>query len=648
MNYILSFVYLFASLIFSYGLGRFILQKIHSKHVYFSKIIVSGYLYLFAIQWFVGFPSQVLHASWQIYYTMLSIVYLLHVLLLLYYWRKQIMHSKPFHMVKKHFAQYWFIYILVITFSFMSMTSQFSYFQHSYDDYFYLGSTVQEMGVSSLANIDFYTGMPMQSDIIRLLNTFSLQYGFMAQTFHIDPVAFMRFAAVIQNYIIVFMAYHALLSQIEKKEDGVQYHLALITIFLVPSAYLVTNNYISTYDDWQFNNAIWYGSSIVRLIGLPVLLMFGKACAERLNWRNIIWIGLLCVAFISLSTIAIPFIILSIIIMFLYWLYRLLKQTYPLRCNWYFGLTLAFIFIIFVVILPEFLYNSNAALYEKMHNEVLSFEEKINKYATVSLIVRFMLPILLIGAYTLKNKTLKWYTLCVTCLSIVVFGGLGSYFMIIISVFYDFVALRFSTGIQMMIFVLCSYILMHIIKEYQRKLVPIIPCVLVAFFCFFNYRHLDVYKTLTFHTSGLSEYGFSVKRLLTSDQMMPDVVTEIGAFFDSFEEKKRVIVPYELACEDGVLRFYDSIVYSSPNASVLTRSGDTFVEGDDIDDGVGRSQLISFIENNEECEDIDALLQRYNIDFIFTTDPDMNDTYGWNVYQSITYEAGKTLYILEV
>ena len=160
---------------------------------------------------------------------------------------------------------------------------------------------------------------------------------------------------------------------------------------------------------------------------------------------------------------------------------------------------------------------------------------------------------------------------------------------------------------------------------------------------------MEYYKTLDFHTSGVSPDGFSVERLLHSDQMMPEIVVRVGEFFDSFSEKQRVLVPYTLECEGSVFKFYDSIVYSSAKASVLTRVKDSYVETDEYDDGEGRSRLISFIEEGEEIDDVYELLERYQINFIFTTDPDLGSYYGWNIYMSIPYDDGtKELYVLEV
>lgn len=646
----MSIIYLLASFGFCYAAGRFILEKIGSKRICFSKIVVSGYFYMYAMQWFVGFPLQITHASWNTYYYIMLVVYLVQIIFLTCYWVKHIRWSDCYivNIIINHLRQYWVIYILVFIFSLMSMSSQFSYFKHSYDDYFYLGAVAQEIGNPSLASVDFYTGMPEVSSFIRLLNTFSIQYSFMSVTFHIDPVAFARCAMVFQNYFIMFFAFHALFVEISKKEHGAQYKLALFALLLIPSAYLVDKKLMVSYDDWQLNNAIWYGSSIVRVIGLPVLLIFGKECAERISWKNCLWYILLCISFMSFSTIAFPFIVLVTMVALVYFVWNQCLRHCP-KQRYLFTAVLIVCMVGVIFVIPRLLYSMNAGMAEKMLEQMERYEDNIIYYMSSSQVVRLLLPMMLLGACLLKKKTLSLFVIFTTALYMITFSGLFNSFMILISVFYDFVGLRFTTGVQLLIFALCSYMIIYALEQQKKQLPIIATCGLTVFACAFNMKNLAYYKTLDFHTSGVSPDGYDVKRLLHSDQMMPEIVVKVGEFFDSFPEKQRVLAPYTIECEGSELKFYDSIVYSSANASVLTRVGDSYVETDEYDDGEGRSQLISFIEEGSEVEGLYELLERYQIDFIFTTDPDLGDWYGWETYTTISYDDNqKELYVLKV
>lgn len=646
----MSIIYLLASFTFCYAAGRFILEKIGSKRICFSKIVVCGYFYMYAMQWFIGFPLQITHASWNTYYYIMMVLYFVQVIFLAYYWKKHIRWNDCYiiNIIINHFQQYWVIYILVSIFSIMSMSSQFSYFKHSYDDYFYLGAVVQEIGNPTLSSVDFYTGMPEVSSFIRLLNTFSIQYSFMSVTFHIDPVAFARCAMVVQNYFIMFFAFHALFVELSKKEHGAQYKLALFALLLIPSAYLVDKKLMVSYDDWQLNNAIWYGSSIVRIVGLPVLLIFGKECAEHLTWKNSLWYGLLCVSFMSFSTIAFPFIILVSLITLIYFIWNQCQRYCPKKRNLYTGFLIVII-VGAIFVIPRLLYTLNSGFAEKMIDEMAGYEDNIIYYMSCSQVVRLLLPMMLIGALLIKKKTLSLFVIFTAALYVITFSGLFNSFIILISVFYDFVGLRFTTGVQLLIFALCSYMILYALEQQKKQLPVVATCGLTVFACAFNIKNLDYYKTLDFHTSGLSSDGFNVERLVHSDQMMPEIVVKVGEFFDTFPEKQRVLAPYTIDCEGSVLKFYDAIVYSSANASVLTRVGDSYVETDEYDDGVGRSQLISFIEEGEDVEGLNELLERYQIDFIFTTDPGLGDWYGWETYTTISYDDdSKELYVLQV
>lgn len=643
MNYFLSIIYLLFIFTFSYVTGKTILVKLGFSSVYLTRNIISGFLYLTLIQWVCGFSAQLFHLSWNIYYISLLVIYLVHIIFLIK--MGCITFSLNKDIITNHIKNFWFLYLLVAMFTLMSITSQFPYLELNYDDAYYLGAIQQEIGVESLGRIDYFSGLPQDLDLARLLNTFHLQYAFWSVCFHIEPVAFARFAAVIQNYLLIFFIYHMFLTGIKGDEKNIQYSLALFSILLIPAGYLKTHGIISAYDDWQMNTAIWYGSSLVRLGALPVLLYFGKLCCDKLTIKSCIWCMILCVSFFSYSTIVFPIIIFVGVLFSFYKMWKFLLEQNIHKSHIVF-ISILILFLCMIIVVPQLLYDRVPELKDAMDSGLEGYRGYANVYLQDSIIMKFMTPALILLAFWKGNKKLKEATLIIILILTVLFIGIFDKFIILCSMNYNFVALRFTTSAQMMLLLLFSYSLFHIItKKYIQVGTSLFLVIIVNVF---NYTHLADYRNLhSVPATALSKYGYSPKRVIKNPHMMPEVCFKIGDIFNDFDEKQLIIAPTFLFDEDAVLKLSESLAFASAKISVLSNIGDL----DKINDPVineERTKIYNFINGYENVEHIDSLLKKYNVDFIITEDVSLVNIYEWNIYITIPIDESRNLYVLEL
>lgn len=79
--------------------------------------------------------------------------------------------------------------MLVIIFTLLSIFNLLSYYRMNYDDSYYIGKIVNQVGSNALLSENYYNGNlsnVIDGGITRILNTFEISYGFFANLFNID------------------------------------------------------------------------------------------------------------------------------------------------------------------------------------------------------------------------------------------------------------------------------------------------------------------------------------------------------------------------------------------------------------------------------------------------------------------------------
>lgn len=133
---------------------------------------------------------------------------------------------------------------------------------------------------------------------------------------------------VIHNYILVLLVYYALAEVFAGKETALsQYVLLPFVVFIIPFGYLNVESFIHMYDGWQFQTAIFYGGSVVRVTAIPTILLFAKDLLEKIDFRKIIFMGMIYLVMLSFSSIFIQIGILMFLILIFIKIWIVYRET---------------------------------------------------------------------------------------------------------------------------------------------------------------------------------------------------------------------------------------------------------------------------------------------------------------------------------
>ena len=190
-------------------------------------------------------------------------------------------------------------------------TNVLVYYQNNYDDAYYIGKIVNQIGANQLSMENFYSGSLTNGEIgiVRLLNTYEITYGFFSSIFHISVPFFCRITMAIHNYFLIFSVYK-LVAEFFVKKHLAQFCLIPFCLLLISAGYAMEGNTpisINMFDGWQFQSAIWYGGSIVRVLAIPTIFIFCEKLLYKFDFKNLLLLGIIYITFMSFSIVSIFF-----------------------------------------------------------------------------------------------------------------------------------------------------------------------------------------------------------------------------------------------------------------------------------------------------------------------------------------------------
>lgn len=621
LDWILGCLFLAFVLVYYTLAGKISLKLINLKESFFSRTLFTGFIIVTFIQWVIGFPCQLFHCSWKVYFSIMFMVNGCLFIYLIIYFRKGFCLEKDL-LTKKvfsHFSKYWFIYLLVIVFSIWSMSSQLPYYIMNYDDHYYLGAIVQQTNSVALSTENFFNGTPMQLGISRLINTFEINYAFWANLFHIYPVFFARAIMVIHNYLLVFMAIHAFFSIFKNiKEKNIQFILISFVALLIPAGYLEQKNIIRVYDGWQMNTAIWYGSSMVRLTCLPVLTMFAFEITEKISFKKIVFFGMLCVSYLSFSSIALPFIIVALLIGWLFLAFRVYQSgsKYSLFASLFMMLVMLFSLKFGPKILEFFFPSQKVSVLESIAN----YRSMKGYYINDNYLYMLSSSFLLFSLISERNRRVSYVGSVILICVFLCYCSLFDKFFILICMNYDFVALRLITGLQMMLLMFLGFYIVDFIKKFNVNMLPKVSVALIVIICVFNFMNMEIYTSSDFNHAGtgMSVFGYSIDRLVNNDTMAPNIYKDLFDYFDEeTRDRHRIINPKIIHYEEGNLFLYAGMSFAADNIEACITDSEQRCDNMTNEE---IQRLSDFANGTSSYNDVKGLLINYKIEYILTGD----------------------------
>lgn len=290
---------------------------------------VIGYLIFSFFVAVGGIIIQVLNLPWMLFVLYLIIVFIGLALasVILY-----IHHDVPiirFSRIPDFFRNQWFLIVAAIALIIVSCTNLVWIWQNnSLDDGYYLSWVAalpyNTNGFFTQPSTGFIQDLKGMGSYI--VNTTYTEYSVYVYFFHFTTSVFCRIFMAIFNYFLygccaaAFCEFVVKQTHLVVKDNFYQFACGMLFLFGFPSTYLTDSIILNLQDLFQFNTAMFYGSSIVRTMGIFMLLLpFVEK--EKISIKEIILVGGIGVALISKSSIALPIIILLCIsYLFSYWI----------------------------------------------------------------------------------------------------------------------------------------------------------------------------------------------------------------------------------------------------------------------------------------------------------------------------------------
>lgn len=547
MNHFLTFVFLIFIFYF-YGLiGEFVADCFGIKIKNSTAYVIYGFISLFFVSFIIGFPCQLFQLSWNVYFILFCVLFFSFFVFLL--WRKyknistfvsEFKDSLKKEKIINHIKNNWVIYIFVFLFTLFSVSNVMALYEFDYDDAYYIAKVVNSIGTPSLMNESFYTGWLTTSvDYARIVNTYEITYGALASIFHINPVYFCKVFMVIHNYTLFALAIKQLASFVTKRKA--QYALIPFFLFLIGHGYLMENNgaflTIRSFDLWQFQNAIWYGGSVVRVLSVPIMCIVCIPLIEnKMTIKNIIFAGITSCSMMSFSTVFLPILIVMFFILFiLKFAYNTCISIKQKNTKWIIINLCCFLFILTLLILTKGL--THTPLLSLM--DFTSFSNQLSPfygyYVSTDTIMQYSTCIAAIAlALVINSKYGKYLVIITLMLIIVVTKNKFNELLCLSSFNYFFVILRFYSAIQFMVVFLLGLSIAKILDIISFKTISVsVATLAIASSLIFVYQNYNQIKSYTFLGCGINQYGYDFTQILKYDNMMLDIFNDVGEHFNS-------------------------------------------------------------------------------------------------------------------
>lgn len=386
INYFLCIIYIFLFLFSLYFWGSIFFKNTKSIPL---RIVYTYLIYKFFTSTF-GCIFQLLKLPFNLYFIIMIILWFSGYGYALYKKKKEkIVIKKNNH--KELFKRYYFVLVIGIILIFFSMINiQYHWFGNHLDDGLYVNVVSDYAKGVDTFKIHAANGLQQVSKFgPHSLNTWQIEAAFYVKLFHVEPVVLLAFGQSFINYVLFCLVILAFLEKILSKEILKKYKYQLQFIPIVTLLFMfqfdVMNRIVHLQDGWQFGNAMFYGSTIIRTMGI-FLLLLPIIDKEKISIKDLFIYG--CISFILLaqSSVGLPVVVLTAIAYFASHLYFDKKNKLIL-------LITTLIIIIMGIILPNIKLIDNHA--------INLFRANQHSIVLFSTLIVFML------GYLYKNKLIN-------------------------------------------------------------------------------------------------------------------------------------------------------------------------------------------------------------------------------------------------
>ena len=505
INYVFCIIYI---ILFTAFL-LFMATSIFDKKIGLPERIIYSYLLYKFFASFFGVIVQLLKLPFFVYSIFLCLT-LMALVGYSIYKRKQ---KRPKLVIMSTIKNYGFTLIVALFCLFFSIANVGTqWIGNHLDDGLYVNTVSDYINGINTFDIHAATGLTQKHKFgPHSLNTWQLEAGVYAKTLHIEASIFLRIAQSFINYflfailIVAFMEKLLSKKELKKYKYYIQFIPAGMLLFMVP--YDQLNNHLFLQDGWQFANAMFYGSTLIRTMGV-FLLLLPIINKEKLGIRDAIIYIATSFILLTQSSVGLPVVsMVAIAFLLVYALFEKIPKKYT-------------IIYITLLILAGLILPNVAAINKHGIELLVSNCKSILLYGTV---------LFIIFGYLLKNKNIAKINTIILLLFMFVYIPQVNDIVENLSM-YDFVEARYLTGLYYTMAILAfSYLIIFVVKFLPFKGIVAAEILLFSMLLYGNYI---TYKAQ--YGQFLTLYKFAYH----NPSLLPESTVKLGKELEKINAKR--------------------------------------------------------------------------------------------------------------
>ena len=306
-SYVGGTVFIVAYVLIMYIIG---ISATNNKKSYPYCFIIGYLIYSFFIA-IGGIPIQILNLDWNIFF-----VYTIFVLILLFSFSLMQFKKNNIKIDIEEFAcSQWFFILIAFFLVLMSVTNiEGLWLCNCLDDGYYISIAGGQQEAINGFFTNPSTGLPSDSIGSYIFNTIFTEYSVFVKLLNINVFVFCRVFMAFFNYFLYGTCISTLAEYIfdigKKNIKYFQYFSVILLIFGLPPSILEKFKILIVQDSWQFNTAMFYGSSIIRTCG-SLLLILPFLRKEKISIKDVLYVIGISIGLVSKSSIALPVIFVT-------------------------------------------------------------------------------------------------------------------------------------------------------------------------------------------------------------------------------------------------------------------------------------------------------------------------------------------------
>ncbi|PWJ48372.1 DUF6077 domain-containing protein [Faecalicatena contorta] len=311
-EYIVCFVFWIVFTVLLHGIGKFLCRKTKSTSFYF----VTGYLaYSFTVA-VAGITIQIFNMPWNIFAIFMVILWIV-ILAALIVERNKSQKMQWRTILWNYIKDNWVLLSVCIFLSGMLFFyyNAFWYGNHLDDGYYITKVATMPYNATGFRT-NYSVGDLHASLDSYIFNTWELEASFYVRILNVKATLFLRLFQSAFQYFLFLNCLKLFAEQIFTKLSagikirGAQFVTVVALLFGGFYLYLQDTNLFFVRDMFQFNSAMFYGSSITKTLSILLLLVFVVEIG-RIDIKTMMFFSVVGCVLISKSSIALPLIVIT-------------------------------------------------------------------------------------------------------------------------------------------------------------------------------------------------------------------------------------------------------------------------------------------------------------------------------------------------